>query len=318
MSLKIVFMGTPAFAVPSLEILLKHSFPVVAVVTAPDKPQGRGRHLHPSPVKEAALRHKLPLLQPVDLKDFSFRAHLSALRPDLIIVVAFRILPPEVYCIPRLASFNLHASLLPKYRGAAPIERALMNGESVTGVTTFLLREQVDTGAILLQQPVAIGPDETAGELRDRLAEAGANLVLETVRLLADGRVHAVPQVDAEASPAPKIRKEECWIDWTRPGREIHNFVRGLSPEPAAMTTCRGKLLKVFRTRIVSSGEVESGWESLLPGVIALSDKDRLMVRTGDGILAVEEIQQEGRKRMKTGEFLRGFKVERGAFLSRS
>jgi methionyl-tRNA formyltransferase len=302
-SLRIVFMGTAAFAVPSLRILAGEGYTIASVVTGPDRPRGRGREVGPTPVKEFAAERGLPLLQPELLRDPAFAGSVRALQSDLIVVVAFRILPPEVFRIPRLGAINLHASLLPRYRGAAPINRAIMNGETETGVTTFFLEESVDTGNVLLQARTPILPDDDAGALHDRLADVGAEIVLHTVRLIEMGKAVPRPQDSALASPAPKIFKEDCRIDWSQPAERIRNQIRGLSPSPAAFTTHDGKVLKVFRGRIVPG--------SLPPGVVEVRN-GVLKVGTVDGALAVEDIQLEGKKRMTAGDFLRGYGISSG------
>jgi len=298
-------MGTPEFAVPSLEILIRNHYPVVAVVTAPDKPRGRGQELSHTPVKECALRHQLPVLEPVSLKEGDVAGHVTALRPDLIVVVAFRILPKELYTIPRLGSFNLHASLLPKYRGAAPINWAVINGETETGVTTFFLEEKVDTGNILLQEVVPIGPDDDAGVVHDRLSGLGADVVLRTVRLIEEGRAIPRPQQSQLATPAPKIFKEDCRIDWRHPAERVRNRIRGLSPYPAAFTLHAGKSLKIYKARIVPDSPGGA------PGTVA-AQGGRLFVNTADNPLEILEVQQEGRRRMGVEEFLRGYKITSG------
>lgn len=308
--MRIVFMGTPEFALPSLKILLEHHYEIRAVVTAPDRPRGRGQHVGFTPIKELALEKKLPLLQPEHLNDPQFVARLAALQPDLIVVVAFRILPPEVFTLPKLGSFNLHASLLPKYRGAAPINWAIINGEEETGVTTFLLKRKVDTGNIVLQARVRIQPDETAGELHDKLAEVGAEIVLQTVRLIELGRTSPRPQDDRQASPAPKIFKEDCKIAWGKTTRQVHNFVRGLSPVPCAWTTHKGTTLRVYRTEVRGLGF--GGNKKARAGEVAHVDRETLLVKTGDGVIAIREMQQEGRRQMNVDEFLRGYKLSAG------
>ncbi len=295
-------MGTPDFAVPSLEILLHNQYPLPAVVTGPDRPRGRGQKLAPTPVKQLALRHGIELLQPEDLKDPAFMRRVQQLNPDIVVVVAFRILPREVFSIPRLGSFNLHASLLPKYRGAAPINWALIRGETETGVTTFFLQEKVDTGSLILQRKVPIGEDDTAGTLHDTLANVGAEAVLDTVRLIERGEAVPVRQDDSQATPAPKIFREDCVINWSQPAEQIHNLVRGLSPSPAAFTTYEGKTLKVYKTRLLSASL------SRPPGTVRVSASD-LHVATGDRSIAVLELQLEGGRRMGVEEFLRGHKM---------
>ena len=311
--MRIVFMGTPEFALPSLRILLEHGYEIPTVVTAPDKPRGRGQQVSFTPIKECALDKKLPVLQPENLANPQFVSQLQALQPDLIVVVAYRILPPEVFTLPTLGSFNLHASLLPKYRGAAPLNWAIINGEQETGVTTFFLREKVDTGNILLQARVRIGPDETAGELHDKLAEVGAEIVLQTVRLIELGRAKPRPQDNSLASPAPKLFKDNCKIDWRQPAARVHNFVRGLSPVPCAWATHTQHILKIYRTEPVGSHAQDKS--SANPGEIIQVDKQSLIVKTGEGAVGIREIQQEGRKRMVIEEFLRGYAFQVGDIL---
>jgi methionyl-tRNA formyltransferase len=303
--MRIVFMGTPEFSVPSLNILLEHEYQVAGVVTAPDKPAGRGLQLSVSPVKAVAQKHGLNILQPEKLKDPAFAAALRLLEADLFVVVAFRILPPEVFLLPKRGAFNLHASLLPKYRGAAPINWAIIKGERETGVTTFFLEETVDTGTVILQARLPIREEETAGELYDRLAEVGAEIVLHTVRLIEAGKAIARPQDPGLASPAPKILKEHCRIDWSKSAADVHNLVRGLAPKPSAYTTHNEVSLKIFRTTVAA------GVASTAPGEI-LDVKGRLLVSTGEGALEINELQQEGKKKLQAGEFLRGYKMKAG------
>lgn len=303
--MRILFMGTPEFAIPSLQILIDHRYEIPALVTAPDKPRGRGQHKSFTPMKEFALRHQIPVLQPESMKDPKIITEIQQLNPDLAVVVAFRILPREVYTIPRFGSFNLHASLLPKYRGAAPINWAIMNGEQETGVTTFFLQDKIDTGSILLQARVRIEPEETAGELHDKLAEVGAEIVLQTVRLIEIGKAQPHKQDDSLVTPAPKIFKEHCRIDWAKSAQQVHNFVRGLSPYPAAWTTHKGKVIKIYRTAIVKGKPASAG-------VVVERGMHMLSVGTGSGILSVLEIQQEGKRRLGIEEFLRGYSMEVG------
>jgi methionyl-tRNA formyltransferase len=305
--MRIIFMGTPEFAIPSVKTLLENRYDVVAVVTAPDKPRGRGQKLSSSPMKEFAVEHSLETLQPVLLKDEGFIRRIRDLSPDLIVVVAFRILPREVFEIPKLGSFNLHASLLPRYRGAAPINWAIIKGEEETGVTTFFLQERVDTGNVILQDRVRIGEDETAGELHDKLAKVGAEIVLQTVRLIELGKAHPRPQEEALATPAPKIYKEMCKIDWAKSAQEVHNFVRGLSPEPCAFTFHSGRTLNIYRTKKtgVKAPHASSG------AIIGRTAKE-LLVATANELLSLQELQLEGRKKMGVEEFLRGYKIEEG------
>ena len=310
--MKIVFMGTPEFAVPSLEILLKHKYEVAAVVTAPDKPRGRGQQVSFTPVKEAALTHSLPILQPPKLDESDFVSSLTSIVPDLFVVVAFRILPPKVFSIPTSGAFNFHASLLPKYRGAAPINWAIINGEKESGVTTFFLQEKVDTGNVILQARVAITDAMTAGELHDTLSEVGAEIVLQTVRLIEMGKVNPRKQEDALASPAPKIFKEDCRIDWSKTSVNAHNFIRGLSPLPTAWTTHGGKTLKIYNTVLRKEEDVGFIKQETRPGSIAIRGNRQLFVGTGAGFLEVLELQQEGRKRMSAAEFLKGYAFAKG------
>ncbi|MBX2992265.1 MAG: methionyl-tRNA formyltransferase [Bacteroidetes bacterium] len=302
-------MGTSEFAVPSLEILLANGYPISAVVTAPDKPRGRGQILSPTPIKSVALRHGLPVLQPEFLRDPEFTSAIRALHPALIVVVAFRILPKGIFSIPSLGSFNLHASLLPKYRGAAPINWAIINGEKETGVTTFFLEEKVDTGTMLLQARVPIKPDDDAGSLHDTLAEVGAEIVLHTVRLIEQGKAVPRKQDDTLASPAPKLFKQHCRIHWNQPAEKIHNHIRGLSPLPAAFTMHNGKVIKLFRTLLTDR---KSDAE---PGNVRVEGK-MLHVCTADNFIGISELQLEGRKRMGTEEFLRGYHLTSGEKLT--
>ncbi len=301
--MRIVYMGTPPFALPGLRTLLDNKYDVVSVVTAPDKPRGRGQEVRFTPVKEFAVQHHLPVLQPEDLRDPGFVNGLTNLKPDLIVVVAFRILPREIYTIPTLGAFNLHASLLPRYRGAAPINWAIINGDTETGVTTFFLQDKVDTGSVILQARVRIGEDETAGELHDKLSEVGAEIVLQTVRLVELGKANPRPQDDTKASPAPKIFKDDCRIDWKKPAAAVHNFVRGLSPHPCAWTMHAGKVIRIYRANIQESGAAHSAE----PGNVVEAGKKNLIIATGQGSVSVLELQQEGRKRMGVEEFLRGY-----------
>jgi methionyl-tRNA formyltransferase len=298
-------MGTPEFAVPSLKILIDNGYPIPAVVTAPDKPRGRGQELSPTPIKEVGLRHSIPVLQPDSLRDPVFVQRLRDLNPDLIVVVAFRVLPREVFTIPRLGSFNLHASLLPKYRGAAPINWAIINGEKETGVTTFFLQEKVDTGNVLLQARIPIADDDDAGTIHDKLAEIGADIVLHTVRMIEQGKANPRSQDESLASPAPKIFKEDCRIRWNQSARQIHNFIRGLSPYPAAFTTHNGKVLKIYKSRALDVPSTSG------PGSVVATPAS-LNVATADTMLSLIEMQQEGRRKMGVEEFLRGYRITSG------
>jgi methionyl-tRNA formyltransferase len=306
---RIVFMGTPAFAVPSLDILIRNRYPIPAVVTAPDKPRGRGQEFSPTPVKVRAAGAGIPVLQPDELTQPDFVTQLKELAPDLIVVVAFRILPKEVFTIPRLAAFNLHASLLPKYRGAAPINWAIINGEKETGVTTFLLEEKVDTGGVILQRSVPIGSEDDAGTIHDRLADLGAEVVLETVRRIERGMTEISRQDSTLASRAPKIFKDDCRIRWNQPAFRIYDFVRGLSPYPAAFTEHNGRTLKIFQTSVVDRSAPG------IPGEVMI-DGESITVATSQNALRLLELQQEGRRRMTAAEFLRGYQIRSGDRLS--
>ncbi len=302
--MRIIFMGTPEFAVPSLEAIINAGYEVPLVVSVPDKRQGRGRKSAPSPVKARALELGLETATPESLKDPDFIQLLRSKEPDLICVVAFRILPEEVYTVPRLGSFNLHGSLLPRYRGAAPIQRAIMAGEAETGVTTFFLKKKVDTGDMILREKIPIGPDMTAGELHDAMMAVGADAVLRTVRMIESGNLEPLRQDDTQATPAPKIFRDDCRIDWSRPAEEVHNLVRGLSPYPGAFTGWRGEGVKILRTRPTAR-------EGLAPGEIR-TEGERLFAGTGTEAVEILYLQREGRRAMAADEFLRGAVIEPG------
>lgn len=315
-------MGTPDFAVPTLDALVSGGYNVVGVITMPDKPAGRGHKVQYSPVKQYALDHQLPLLQPEKLKDEQFLADLRAWQADLQIVVAFRMLPEVVWAMPRMGTFNLHAALLPQYRGAAPLNWAVINGDKMTGATTFFLDHQIDTGRIILKQPLEIGDEENVGSVHDRMMEMGKGLVTRTVDLLVDaeGDVSRIPTIDqeiliadleastgiSELRPAPKIFKETCEMHFTQPVRQLHNLVRGLSPYPAAWTTL-GEMtpVKVYRTRIVSEGQPQP---ADCIGKIDTDNKSYIHITCADGMLALEELQLPGKKRMEARALLNGFK----------
>jgi methionyl-tRNA formyltransferase len=297
-------MGTPEFAVPSLDVLVEHEYEIVGVVTAPDRPSGRGLQTTPSDVKVAAFKHNLKILQPTNLKAPEFVEELRELKANLQVVVAFRMLPEVVWSMPALGTFNLHASLLPQYRGAAPINWAVINGEKETGVTTFFLKHEIDTGSILFQEKEAITPEDDAGALYERLMRKGAQLVLKTVRAIESGDYRPVPQTEAgELKHAPKLFRETCEIDWNKRSTDIVNLVRGLSPYPAAWSTLAGKNYKVYRASIVNKKPAN-------PGTIDTDNKTYLHVRVSDGWVSLDEVQPEGKKRMKTVDFLRGFKFQ--------
>ncbi|MDX1478326.1 MAG: methionyl-tRNA formyltransferase [Saprospiraceae bacterium] len=304
MGLRIVFMGTPEFAVPSLEVLHRSQHQVVAVVTSADKYGGRGRQrLLQSAVKRYALQHELPILQPRNLKHPDFTEQLASFHADLQVVVAFRMLPEVVWNMPPLGTMNLHGSLLPRYRGAAPINWAIINGESVTGVTTFMLKHEIDTGDMLMQREIPILPDDTAGTLHDRMKEIGAQVVVESVDRIACGDLTTIAQDPALVSKAPKIHHETCEIDFAQPTQRVYNFIRGLSPYPTAWTRIDGKQFNIYRCHPVTTEQ------QLEPGTILTNTKDILDLITQDGAIRVDQLQLEGRKRMATPDFLNGYQI---------
>jgi methionyl-tRNA formyltransferase len=298
--MKIVFMGTPDFALPSLNKLIESKHEVAAVVTSADKERGRGRKISYTPVKELALKKKIPLLQPDKLKDQNFISELEKFKSDIFVIVAFRILPKEVFTIPSKLSFNLHASLLPKFRGAAPIQWSLIKGEKETGVTTFALEEKVDAGNILIQEKIKIEDEDDYGSLHDKLSCLGAKVVLKTVDLIDEGNFELKKQENNLATPAPKISKEITKIEWNKPAEEIHNLIRGLSPYPGAYFELDGKQIKVYKSIVETN-------ESLSPGSV-YNDKSNFIVGCGKNSLSLLELQQEGKNRLKVEEFLRGFR----------
>ena len=311
-SLRIVFMGTPEFAVASLEALVDSGFNIVGVVTAPDKPAGRGMKLSESAVKKYASEKGLRLLQPEKLKNPAFIQELQSLEADLQVVVAFRMLPELVWSMPALGTINLHGSLLPQYRGAAPINWAVINGEKETGVTTFKLKHEIDTGNILLQQKFAIGPNDTAGDVHDKMKDIGAALLVNTVTGLAEDNLQEISQqsdriaTKAPLRHAPKITTETCKIDFNKTAIEVHNLIRGLSPFPAAFTTLNGKILKIYRTETGWPGHDATG--TLLPAGDHVTDgKTFLRFACADGYISIKELQLEGKKRLLIEDFLRGY-----------
>jgi methionyl-tRNA formyltransferase len=298
--MNLVFMGTPEFSIPSLKILIESKHKVLAVITQPDKERGRGKKVSFTAVKQFAVANHIPVYQPDKLKGKSdFVNQMKALNPDLFVVVAFRILPKEIFEIPKYGSFNLHGSYLPKYRGAAPIQWALIKGDTETGLTTFKLAEKVDTGNIYLQDKVEIYSEDNFETLHDRMSELGAKMVFETVNLIESGNYELKQQDDSVASPAPKITKEICKIDWNKSAIEIHNLVRGLSPHPAAFFHYEDKVIKIYKTEAVTS-------TNLKPFQF-YQTKTELTIGCGKDALRILEIQQEGKKRMGIEEFLRGF-----------
>lgn len=320
--LRIVFLGTPEFAVESLDLLVKEGFNIAGVVTMPDKPAGRGHRMFESPVKLYAKQHGLKLMQPAKLKDPEFIKELQEIDADLFIVIAFRMLPEIVWQMPRLGTFNLHAALLPRYRGAAPINWAVINGDTETGVTTFFLKHEIDTGDIISQERVEILPTDNVGDVHDKLMHLGARLTLDTVNHILKGDLTTIPQEKLigqgeEASLAPKIFKETCRIDWSKPAVNVHNLVRGLSPYPCAWTELHdasapeGKALyniKILETRVVESDEAQSA----APGSISGGDR-HLTVICGDGAVEILRLQPAGKKAMTASEFLRGARMPESA-----
>ena len=310
--IRIVFMGTPEFAVESLKTLVEDGYQVVGVITAPDKPAGRGRQLSESAVKKYAIENNLHVLQPEKLKNPEFIAELEKLKADLQIVVAFRMLPEMVWSMPPFGTFNLHASLLPQYRGAAPLNWAVINGETETGVTTFLLSHEIDTGLIIFQEKVSIGENDTVGDLHDRMMDIGANLVIKTVNALAEGDVQPIDQnmlIEAQdrVRQAPKIFKEDCRIDWTRDTESVRNLIRGLSPYPTAWTEMIHPGKSETLTAKIYAASRNNDSLPTAPGTIQTDGRKYLKIACPDGWLSITDIQLSGKKRMKIDELLRGF-----------
>lgn len=299
--MKIVFFGTPDFAVTSLSKIFESHHKVEAVITAPDKERGRGRKVSVTPVKEFALNHNIPVFQPERLKEENFIEELKQIDADLFVIVAFKILPLEVFTLPKYGSINLHGSLLPKYRGAAPIQWALINGDKETGVTTFFLKEKVDTGNMILQEKITIDPEDNLESLYDKMKNVGAEVLLKSISLIEQGEVNEQTQNDSLASPAPKITKEICKIDWTKPAVNIHNLIRGLSPYPGAFFIKNDKQYKVYKSKVVEE-------TNLQPAEI-LETKNEIFIGCREGALQILEIQLEGRKRLTADEFLRGYSL---------
>jgi methionyl-tRNA formyltransferase len=297
----IIFMGTPEFAVPTMEAVHK-KYGLKAVVTVPDKPQGRGLKLMPSPVKAKALELGLPVLQPESLKDKEFIRQIAELEPDIMIVVAFRILPASLYKLSKIGTFNIHASLLPKYRGAAPINWAIMNGDTKTGLTSFLLQDKVDTGDILLQKTIKIPDGSTTGDLYELLMNESTEFAIETCDLLLSGNYLTTNQDNTMATPAPKIFRENCKIDWSFDSKKIRDFIHGVSPIPGAWTQWNGKILKILRAEFSNDGGGNPGEYSI--------EHDKMIVQCGNGTISLSEIQPEGKKAMKVQDFLKGFRGE--------
>ena len=310
--IRIAYFGTPEFAASQLEAILGAGYEVAVVVTMPDKPAGRGRKIQYSVVKKTALEHGLPLLQPEKLKDPSFLEQLASYQANLFIVVAFRMLPAVVWQMPELGTFNLHASLLPQYRGAAPINFAIINGETETGLTTFFLNEEIDKGAVIMREKVSIRPDETAGELHDELMLIGNKVVVDTIKKIENGNANALPQEELAENqilkPAPKITKEFCNIDWSQDCQTVYNHIRGLSPYPAAHTQIVSEdesiELKIY------SSEIERCQTGLPVGTVVTDNKKHLKIALSDGFIHLTTVQQAGKKAMPIADFLRGTQLQ--------
>ncbi|MGN0032959.1 MAG: methionyl-tRNA formyltransferase [Candidatus Limimorpha sp.] len=312
--MRIIYFGTPEIAASQLEAIIAAGHEVLAVVTAPDRPAGRGKQMRSSEVKECALRHGLQVLQPERLKDEAFVNQLKEANADLFVVVAFRMLPEIVWSMPPKGTINLHASLLPQYRGAAPINHAIINGEKETGLTTFFLDKEIDTGAIILQEKIEIG-DMNAGELHDALMTLGNKVIVDTLKVIEDGNVnvvrqsHVIEQQNLVLKPAPKIFKEDCYIDWNKPAKEVFDFVRGLSPYPAAHAKLQNPTGETTDVKIFSTEIIEKSSENLRQGAIKTDGKTHLSVKVKDGFVKILDIQQAGKKMMPIVEFLKGARI---------
>lgn len=303
--MRIIFMGTPDFAVESLKALVEGGKNVIAVITAPDKPAGRGQKLHETAVKKYAVSKGIPVLQPPKLKNPDFLEELASYKADLQVVVAFRMLPEVVWAMPQKGTFNLHGSLLPQYRGAAPINWAVINGEKETGVTTFFIEKEIDTGKIIFSKKTEIGPNENAGQIHDRLMEIGGKLVLKTATAIENGEYPQEDQDDSKAlKAAPKIFKEDCEIDWSKSAQEVHNFIRGMSPYPTAWTKLGDKTLKIFATEIVEAFNEEHQKETN----VSSDGKTFMQFKCGTHAVNIIELQLEGKRRMNVKDFLAGYR----------
>lgn len=316
-SFRVVFMGTPAFAVPTLQRLLESEFSVVGVVCQPDRPKGRGQKITWGPIKELAMAQDIPVIQPEKMKASSLMETLQGWNPDVIVVAAFgRILPKAILDLPPHRCLNVHGSLLPKYRGAAPIQWAVMNGETETGITIMLMDEGMDTGDILRQSRMPIGPEDTAGDMAPRLAELGGTLLVQTLGDWLQGKIHPQPQEEEKATMAPLLTKEEGRIDWTQSARVLAHRIRGLSPWPGGYTFYRGERWGVWKVRIPSQGDASSAPGTQVPGTVVQVSKSSLTVQTGEGVLDILEIQPANKKRMAMGDYLTGHTIERGTIFS--
>lgn len=312
--MRIVFMGTPDFSVPTLEALVASEHEVVGVVTQPDKPKGRGKEIHMSPVKECALKYNIPVYQPVRAREESFVDEMRALHPDVMVVIAFgQILPKTLLELPKYGCVNIHASLLPKYRGAAPIQWAVINGDEETGITTMMMDVEMDTGDMLEKTVVKLDPNETGGSLFDRLSLLGGDLILSTLEKLEKGELTPIAQDHEKATYVKKISKSMGDIDWTKDAASIERLVRGLNPWPSAFTRWNGKMLKIWEAKVLPNGENQAPCGSVLS-----ADEQGIKIQTGEGVLCVTSLQLEGKKRMDTAAFLRGYQVEAGCMMERS
>ncbi len=325
--MKIIFMGTPDFSVPTLESLIASRHQVIAVVTQPDKPKGRGKEIQMTPVKETALAHGIAVYQPKRARDEAFVEEMRALKPDLMVVIAFgQILSQELLDVPKYGCVNIHASLLPKYRGAAPIQWSVINGDAETGITTMMMDAGMDTGDMLEKLVVPLNEKETGGSLFDRLSTLGGELILSTIDKLEAGTLERTPQNHEEATYVKKISKSFGEIDWSRGAAEIERLIRGLNPWPSAYTYCHGKMLKLWEADVFADepeggadlgGVAAADGDAAVPGTVVSTDGGRLLVQTGSGRLQINALQLEGKKRMDTAAFLRGFQLEPGAVLGK-
>lgn len=308
--MRIVYMGTPDFAVGCLETLIQAGYDVVGVVTQPDRPKGRGKKLQPPPVKITAKKYDLPVYQPEKIKTPEFISQLKELAPELIVVVAYgKILPAEILYLPPLGCINVHASILPKYRGSAPIHWSIINGERETGITTMYMNEGMDTGDMILTAATTIGNNDTVGELHDRLAVLGAKLLAETVTLIEQGQAPRTPQNEAEATYAPMLKREHELINWQQSAKKLHNQIRGMNPWPGTYTTWQGKVLKIWRAEVLTQHTDQR------PGTVVVAEHGEIIVQTGQGCLALREVQLQGGKRLATRDFLCGNKMDLGTSL---
>jgi len=305
-------MGTPEFAIPTLEKIHHSRHPVVGVVSQPDRPRGRGKKLLPTPVKKYALDHNLsPILQPEKMKNPDFHEQLRALNADIFVVVAFRILPEAIFAMPPKGTINLHPSALPKYRGAAPLNWTIINGDTETAITTMFIQKEIDAGNIIFQRKMAVLPDDTAGTLHDLLAAAGADLILESLDVIEKGNVQIQPQNPEKATPAPKITKEMCRLNFAQPANQVCQWVHGLSPFPGAFAHYEGKIVKFFKAEVVAeSGQIEA------PGTILKAQNDDLWIACSPGVMAIRELQIQGKKRLEISGFLRGHPLRAGSMFS--